>query len=295
MRNVLDGLWVEKYRPDKLQDVVLSDDLRDKLTSFVESRQIPHLLFHGHPGCGKTTVARILVRELGAEVVELNASDERGIETIRELKKFALVASIQDWKIIFLDEADQLTGPAQYTLRNMLEKFAPSCRFIMTANYPERIIRELISRLQVLSFSGLPMKQMYKMLVRVLVSEDIEYDDEDLFKIIEDAEGDMRRAIGLAQSLVKGDKLQYESPRDRITAEDLLSYAQQGKWASIRTTLEDGVDFCHIYSKLFDVVFERAPDAAVRIVGEYGYRDSLVWDKNVNLLCCLHELSQAVY
>ena len=298
MKERFEQLWVEKYRPSKLEEVVLPEHLRTVFQSCIDKKEIPHFLFWGKAGTGKTTVARILVRALNAHCLELNASDERGIDTIRDkVKKFVMVSPFGDtWKVVFLDEADAITPPAQWVLRNMMEKYANSVRFILTANYVERIIEPIRSRCQVLEFKVLDTRQALKKLVSILEAEGVQYAIEDVMKIWDDADGDLRRAINMLQALVKGKKLCYESLKDKVDVEVLWQKTKEKDWKTVREMIELGVDTTYVLEKLFDYVFDKlSPEIAVEVIGEYLYRDSVVVNKKLNLLCCLIELSKYIY
>lgn len=298
MKERFEQLWVEKYRPSDLKEVVLPDHLRTVFQSCIDKKEIPHFLFWGKAGTGKTTVARILVKELKAQCLELNASDERGIDTIRDkVKKFVMVSPFGNtWKIVFLDEADAITPPAQWVLRNMMEKYADSVRFILTANYVERIIEPVRSRCQVLEFKVLDTRQALKKLVSILETEGVQYDIEDVMKVWDDADGDLRRAINMLQALVKGKKLYYESLKDKVDIEVLWQKTKEKDWKAVREMIELGVDTAYVLEKLFDYVFDKlSPEIAVEVIGEYLYRDSVVVNKKLNLLCCLIDLSKYIY
>jgi len=295
MKNPLDSLWIEKYRPRKLEQVVLNEDIRFKCLEWLEKKAIPHCLFYGPPGTGKTTVARILVRELGADVLELNASDERGIDMIRDkVKKFIMTTGFGTWKIVFMDEADGMTLQAQDTLRGLIEKFKETARFILTANYIDKLIEPLISRFStgLIGFSDLPDKQVYSLLETVLKTEGIEFSSDDVFKIIDDSGGDLRRAIGMSQALVKGMKLVYKSLKDKVDVEELWLAAKDQQWSQVRNLINDGIDTTYVLEKFFDMVFEQSPQVAVEYVGEYLYKDAIVYDKKINLVCCLYQVAQ---
>ena len=294
---MLNNLWIEKYRATTLDDMVLDTNVKELFDKYIKEGEIPHLLFIGAPGTGKTTLARILVKNLDAECLELNASDERGIDTVRDkIKRFAMTASYKKWKIVFCAEADGITAPAQFSLRNIMEKYANSCRFILTANYKDRIIEPIQSRLQVIEFDNLPQQARYKFLINILTKENIKYDSEDIFKILDDSEGDLRAAINILQSMVKGDTLVYSSMKDKVDYMLLWKLTKEKNWGKVREIIEDGLDTTYILDKLFFHVFENiSPDTALTVLGEYVYRDSIVVNKNLNLLCALIELSKAVY
>ena len=199
--------WFEKYRPRSFDEVVDLEEVKARLREFVRSGNMPHLLFYGPPGTGKTTMALVLARELYGEywrenTLELNASDERGINVIRErVKEFARTAPVgkAPFKLVILDEADNMTSDAQQALRRIMEMYAQNTRFILLANYVSRIIDPIISRCAVFRFSPMPRSLMAERLRHIAKSEGVELRDDAIDLIYEVSEGDMRKAINLLQ------------------------------------------------------------------------------------------------
>jgi replication factor C small subunit len=199
--------WFEKYRPRSFDEVVDLEEVKARLRGFVKSGDMPHLLFYGPPGTGKTTMALVLARELYGEywrenTLELNASDERGINVIRErVKEFARTAPVgkAPFKLVILDEADNMTSDAQQALRRIMEMYAQNTRFILLANYVSRIIDPIISRCAVFRFSPLPRNLMAERLRYIAEREGITIKEDAIDVIYELSEGDMRKAINLLQ------------------------------------------------------------------------------------------------
>ena len=202
----MEDVWIEKYRPKRLKEVIGQEEIVERLESYVKNKSMPHLLFAGRPGTGKTSCAIALVREFFGDgwrlnFQELNASDERGIETVRnKVKDFARMAPIgSDFKIIFLDEADALTGDAQAALRRTMENYTRTCRFILSCNYSSKIIEPIQSRCAVFSFRPLRSDDVKKYLRHIAKSEKLDISDDGMEALIYVAQGDMRRATNSLQ------------------------------------------------------------------------------------------------
>ena len=199
----MEEIWIEKYRPSNLSEVVGQTPITSRLKNYVKERSMPHLLFAGPAGTGKTTCALALARELFGELWkhnlhELNASDERGIDVVRgKIKEFARTAPLGEdgFKIIFLDEADALTGAAQAALRRTMEKYSRTCRFVMACNFSSKIIDPIQSRCAVFRFRPLKAEDVERYLKFVAVKEELNIDKEAYESLTYLAQGDLRRAI----------------------------------------------------------------------------------------------------
>ncbi|MEM4137898.1 MAG: replication factor C small subunit [Candidatus Anstonellaceae archaeon] len=234
--------WTEKYRPKKLDQIIGQAEIVSSLKNFVKEKNMPHLLFAGPPGCGKTTATLALANELYKDLVgecllEMNASDERGIDVVRgKIKEFARTMPIVDvpFKIIFLDEADSLTSDAQSALRRTMEMYATNTRFILGANYSSKIIEPIQSRCTVFRFKPLTDQEIDQMIDRIAEAEGLEIEKEAYGALRYVAEGDMRRLINSLQSIALHSK--------KITEEKVYRYTSRARPKEILEMMQDALD-----------------------------------------------------
>jgi replication factor C small subunit len=288
MKNMI---WMEKYRPHSLVELVLDPETRLLLDKFVQQREVPHLLLTGSVGSGKTTTAKILLASVDCDSITLNASDERGIDTIRDkVKMFAMSSSIRTWKVVFLDEADMLTFEAQTSLRNLMESYADQTRFILTCNYLNKIIEPIRSRCQVIEFRNLSRKEIIKLLELILATEEVAYDIDDLIELVNLYSPDIRSMINnLNLNSIDGAWHIKGTERFR-NLEALLDLIKKGDIPGIR---ELSLDYTEAYRYLFDKVDDLTDDYAKRVnlsveIADYLWRETFIADKGINFAaCCL--------
>jgi len=253
-------IWTEKYRPGRFEEVVGQQEIIKRTRSLVQALNIPHLLFAGPSGIGKSTLALIIVKELFKEkwrdnYLELNASDERGIDVVRQkVKDFARTKSfgVVPFKVIFLDEADALTREAQQALRRTMENYTNTCRFIMSCNYSSKIIDPIQSRCVVFRFKLLEKKDIAEVIKRIAEKENLQISDDALEGIYEICEGDCRRAINLLQAT--------SSVSLNITSEMINIISSTTKPADIKIVLDYALagDFVNAKEKLLDIMLRES-------------------------------------
>jgi|TARA_Y100000034_G_scaffold126580_1_gene177998 replication factor C small subunit len=251
-------IWTEKYRPKKFEEVVGQEDIIKKVQSLTKSLNIPHLLFAGPAGTGKSTLALIIVKELFGvhwkeNYLELNASDERGIDVVRKkVKDFARTKAIGNvpFKVIFLDEADALTKEAQQALRRTMENYTSTCRFVMSCNYSSKIIDPIQSRCAIFRFKLLEKKDIEKRVNIIAETENLQISQETIEALYEASEGDFRRVINLLQASA--------SISPTITAELVNTLMSSAKPADIKIVLEYALsgDFAKAKEKLLEVMLK---------------------------------------
>lgn len=301
--SVFNSLWVEKYRPTKLTDIVLSNEHREAFVKFVKDG-IPRLAFIGHQGTGKTTIAKVLVNELDCQFLYINASDESGIDVIRnKVTNFAQTKSIDGKvKVIILDEADGLTMDAQRTLRNTMEQFAEITRFILTANYKHRIIPPLQSRCDIYDLAP-PLEGVIERLKFVLNAEKIKFTDKDVETVARTSYPDLRKCIGELQRHSKTGTLVLPTKSEVSEfVENIFKLLKGGhvlkirKWVIENETKFNG-DYPNLLRTFFNFVFDQKLEDDLKkkyliVVSEYIYRSSSVLDQEINFYSCIIQLSE---
>ena len=300
-------LWVEKYRPQKIEDCILPKGLKKTFQQIVDTGEVHNMLLTGSSGLGKTTVARALCNQLNLDYIIINASEESGIDVLRsKIKQFASSVSLNGGtKVVILDEADYLNAQStQPALRGFIEEFSANCRFILTCNFKNRIIEPLHSRCSVIEFNTTK-KQLaslaacfMKRLQTILTSEGVDFNNEILAELIMRYAPDWRRVINECQ--------RYSSSGE-ITSDILIGLSDQnitalvgflkGKdfknmrgWVTNNTDVDSSVIFRRIYDTLYDYAQPQSIPSIILILADYQYKAAFVADKELNTVACLTEI-----
>jgi DNA polymerase III delta prime subunit len=288
------SLWVEKYRPNKLQDYVGNEHLKSKVETYLESGDVPHLLLYGRAGTGKTTLAKLIVNSLDCDYIIINASDENNVDTVRnKVKNFASSMGFKPFKIIIMDEFDYMSQNAQAILRNLMETFSKHCRFILTCNYVEKVIEPIQSRCQ--SFQIIPptKKDVAIQMSKILKAESVEFDVKDLVPIIDASYPDIRKVINTCQLNSHKGKLKVDVQNllendYKLKVLDILKSNddKRNKYMKLRQAIIDSraSEFSELYTLLYDKVDEYAADntsGVILILGDSIAKSAVAIDKEI--------------
>ena len=302
MNEIKHSLWVEKYRPTTMETYIGNEHLKSKVSIYLDSGDLPHLLLYGRAGTGKTTLAKLLVNNIDCDYLYINASDENSVEVVRDkVKNFASTLGFQEMKVIILDECDYITPNAQAALRNLMETFSKNCRFILTCNYVERIIDPIQSRCQ--SFQIIPpdRKQVAQHLSNILDNESVKYDLDNIVTIVNGGYPDIRRVINGAQRQVVNNELVID--KNTIIQNDyklqvleiLEKQDKKNSFKNIRQLLADSkvTDFSDLFRLLFDTVDDWGKGhiaESILILSKYQQSDAIVVDKEINVMAMFTEI-----
>ena len=294
------SLLVEKFRPTKLENYVGNENIKRSIAKYLEQNDIQNLIFYGPAGTGKTTLAKLIVQNLDCDNIYINASDERGIETIRDkVQSFASVASFKPLKVVILDEADFLTIQAQASLRNVIETFSRTTRFILTCNYIERIIDPLQSRCQTLKVIPPTKVDVAKHIVWIMGEENISFEVEDLKTVVNQFYPDLRKCLNTIQLSTQNsrliiDKTVLVSSNYMVQVLKELKNAKPS-WKNIRQIIANSgsQDFEELFRYLYDnaSVYAEGSEGMVAIyINEYSYQANFRIDKEINLMGLIAKL-----
>ena len=300
---VNNSLWVERYRPRKLEEYVGNEHLKQKVSDYLSSGDVPHLLFFGKAGTGKTTLAKLIVNSISCDYIIINASDENNVDTVRnKVKGFASTIGFKDMKVIILDEFDYMTPNAQAILRNLMETFSKHCRFILTCNYVEKVIDPIQSRCQTFQIIPPSKKEVAVQISQILSKEGVSFEPKDLVPIIDSSYPDIRKIINTCQlNSTKGQlKLDTTSVIDSDIKSKIVDILKgnddkRNKWKNIRQAVADAriSDFTELYSFLYEKVDEYGGNNTsniILILSESQHKDALVVDKEISFMSCIIQI-----
>jgi len=306
VENVDNSLWVERYRPRKLENYVGNEHLKEKVGNYIETGDVPHLLLYGVAGTGKTTLAKLIVNQIDCDYMLINASDENNVETVRnKVKNFASSVGFKNLKVIILDEFDYMTPNAQAILRNLMETFSKHCRFILTCNYIEKVISPIQSRCQTFQVIPPTKKDVAKQVVHILNSEKVEYQLEDIVPIVDTNYPDIRKIINTCQLNTSKGKLKVDSSTiiESDVKAKVLEILQSNtdnrdKFMKIRKAVADSHirDFTEFYSYLYEKVDEytKEPSGVILMLAEGEYKDAMVVDKEIIFAATILKVLEAM-
>jgi len=294
MKKISDFIWYEKYRQSEINDLVLPKSYVKAFNNFVKKKEIPHLLFFGPAGSGKTTISMILINKIASSKMILNASSEdRGIDTIKKkVKQFASSKRIDKFlNIIFFDEADGITPDAQKALKNIIETYHRNCRFIFTCNQIDKMIDPIISRCMQFHFNTVSLKVLRLHIETILKKENIEYDKKSIKKIIKLGYPDIRTIINDIELCSISGKLDSRMIHRVIDTKLITHHLKEGRLFALRNLWGSTSDFVWLYKFLFNEFIPKEvsnndkKEVAITIA-EYLYRDRTVADREINMAAC---------
>ena len=284
-------LWIEKYRSENLEQYIGNDAVKARIADCIASNDIPHFIFAGSAGTGKTTLAKLIVKNIQCDYLYINASDENGIDIIRDkVKGFASTSTFKPLKVVILDESDFLTQPAQAALRNLIEEYSITTRFVLTCNYIERLIEPLQSRCEIHLLKPPTKSAVAKHIcTNILDVEGVTYEISDVAKVINELYPDVRSIIKVLQSNVKDSKLTITTLDDNWCKQliQILIKREKNAWYQIRQLVADSQvdDFQTAFRYMFEHLseFSYGHDAELSIIlDDFIWRSSVVPDKEIN-------------
>jgi replication factor C small subunit len=296
-------LWVEKYRSQNLDTYVGNEGVKAFISKCITNNDIPHLLLYGKPGTGKTTLAKLITKNIKCDVMYINASDERGIDTIRDkIVDFASVNSFNPLKVIILDESDYITAQAQAALRNVMETYSAKTRFILTANYAERIIDPLKSRCQTFHIEPPAKGDVAKHLAWILDQEEIKYELPDIASLVKTYYPDIRKIINATQQSIDDNNILNPGalvPNVEGVLSAIIAHLKAKKstlWTDVRQAIAnaDINDFVPLYTGLYERASEytKSPADVAIHSAQYLWQNNTIADKEINFMAFISQITK---
>ena len=293
-------LWVEKYRPKKLEDYVGNDHLKQKISDYISTSDVPHLLLFGKAGTGKTTLAKLIVNSINCDHIIINASDENNVDTVRnKVKSFASTIGFKDLKVVILDEFDYMTPNAQAILRNLMETFSKHCRFILTCNYVEKVIDPIQSRCQTFQIVPPTKRDVAIQISKILNAENVKFEPKEIVPIVDAAYPDIRKIINTCQlnsskGVLKVDTGSIVDSDIKVKVVEILKSKddKRNRYMNLRQAIADShvQDFTELYTYLYEKVDEYASGNTSAVILELAqgqHKDALVVDKEICFMATL--------
>lgn len=305
--NTSESLWCERYRPQIIDDCILSKSIKDVFKAIVKSGEMPNMMLAGTSGTGKSSIARALCNEMGLDYLFINASEDNGIDILRnKIRQFASTVSLSGGpKVVILDESEALTTNTQEAMRSFIEEFSNNCRFIFTCNFKNRMREALHSRCTVIEFNTSKKElaslaeQFMKRLIFILKNEGIKYDDKTIVELIIKFAPDWRRVIGECQRhSVTGEissavliGMSDENISELVGYLKTKDFKNMRSWVTSNSSMDSTVIFHKIYDSLSDHAESASIPSAVLILAEYSFKSSMMVDRELNLVAACVELA----
>ena len=301
-------LWVEKYRPQVIADCVLPQKLKKTFSEFVKNDDMPNIILAGPAGTGKTTIAKALCNELGLDSLLINASEESGIDTLRnKIKQYASSMTLdtsKKYKVVILDEADYLNAQStQPALRGFIEEFSANCRFVLTCNFKNRIIEPLHSRCTVIDFNEVKITDpklaatFMKRLQFILKSEEVAFDNQAIANVIMKHAPDWRRVINECQRYSSSGSLSPEvvttgtsEVKELVKHLKAKDFRNMRTWAATNSDIDPSVVFRRIYDTAYDILEPQSIPTTILLLADYQHKAAFVADRELNMVACLIEI-----